>query len=152
MTQSADNQRQSRFAWAPAILIMTVLFVASAQPKHPPPGDEQTLVYFSGMMPIFYGAWDLVIKKLAHLVVYGVLGVACLYALRRSGVALRQASYLAIVLATCYGISDELHQTFVTGRHASPFDVLIDFAGAGLFVLAARRYYPRIAAWLSRPR
>jgi VanZ family protein len=59
---------------------------------------------------------------------------------------------MAIVLATCYGISDELHQMFVTGRQASPFDVLIDFAGAGLFVLAARRYYPRIAARLNRSR
>ena len=36
---------------------------------------------------------------------------------------------LAIVLAILYGVSDELHQFFVPGRHMSLFDVFLDGAG-----------------------
>ena len=37
-----------------------------------------------------------------------------------------------------YAITDEIHQHFVGGRHASPVDVLIDTAGVaiGIFVLS----------------
>jgi VanZ family protein len=35
-----------------------------------------------------------------------------------------------------YAASDELHQTFVSGRHGSPLDVAIDAFGIGAAVLA----------------
>ena len=35
-----------------------------------------------------------------------------------------------------YAISDELHQSFVAGRHGTPVDVAIDALGVGLAVLA----------------
>ena len=35
-----------------------------------------------------------------------------------------------LLLAACYGISDELHQYFVPGRHCTGSDVLADTVGA----------------------
>jgi len=38
----------------------------------------------------------------------------------------------AAVFGTLYGISDELHQSFVPGRSVSGFDVFIDFLGSAI--------------------
>ena len=44
---------------------------------------------------------------------------------------------------TIYAVSDEIHQSFVEGRHGSPVDVAIDATGIGLaalvYALVARR-------------
>ena len=46
----------------------------------------------------------------------------------------------AWVLAAVYGMSDELHQVLVLGRHASTVDVLLfDCAGAALGLWLAQR-------------
>jgi VanZ family protein len=50
---------------------------------------------------------------------------------------------LAFVLTTLYGITDEIHQLYVPGRHGQPADVLFDAAGALAMILLIRRI-----AWL----
>jgi VanZ family protein len=127
------------FAWAPALVVMALIFVASAQPKHvPPPGPSQ--MYFSGMMPIFAGGWDVLLKKSAHAVAYGALAVLILRALlAEHGLSLREATSLAILLTVAYALTDELHQAFVTGRHSSVVDIGLDYTGATVFCLFARR-------------
>ncbi|HEY1367181.1 MAG TPA: VanZ family protein [Gaiellaceae bacterium] len=77
------------------------------------------------------GTWDLVLKKCAHAAGYAVLAVLLLRALGRE--------LPAFVLAVLYAVSDEVHQTFVAGRHGSPRDVLIDAVGAALGLLVAVR-------------
>ena len=55
----------------------------------------------------------------------------------------------ALALGVLYAVSDELHQAFVRGRHASPIDVAIDTVGLLLGLLAWRRLVqltPRIRA------
>jgi VanZ family protein len=42
--------------------------------------------------------------------------------------------FLAILLATLYGVTDEFHQLFVPGRSADRYDVLADCLGASLGV------------------
>jgi hypothetical protein len=37
--------------------------------------------------------------------------------------------YIVILISLFYAITDEIHQFFVPGRHASIIDILIDFAG-----------------------
>jgi len=47
----------------------------------------------------------------------------------------------AFLVGFAYAITDEIHQAFVRGRHASPFDVAMDAAGLalGLLLLHAAR-------------
>jgi VanZ family protein len=80
------------------------------------------------------GTWDLVLRKLAHLAEYAILGVLLARAVRRPGVA--------VALAALYAVTDEVHQTFVEGRVGSPLDVGIDTLGA----LAGVVLWERLAA------
>jgi VanZ family protein len=74
------------------------------------------------------GTWDLVLRKLAHLAEYAVLGALLYRAVGNLGVS--------FALGLLYAVGDEIHQTFVSGRHGSPVDVGIDAAGV-LLGLAA---------------
>jgi VanZ family protein len=82
------------------------------------------------------GVWDTILRKGAHMTEYAIL--ACLL-VRATG------SYAwAFGLAVAYSATDELHQTFVRGRHGSPIDVGIDAVGA-LIGLAVWR--SKLRAW-----
>jgi VanZ family protein len=70
------------------------------------------------------GTWDTILRKLAHTAEFAVLA-ALLWRALRSEVA-------ALVVAVAYAATDELHQTFVRGRHGSPVDVAIDGVGAAI--------------------
>ena len=78
------------------------------------------------------GTWDTVLRKLAHLAEYAVFGALLYRALRREPAA--------VALGSLYAVTDEVHQAFVSGRHSSPLDWLIDTAGvlAGVLVLSRR--------------
>ena len=70
---------------------------------------------------------------IGHLVAYAVLAALIRLAIRGFEPDFR-ADLISIALATLYGLSDEFHQSFVPGRDASAFDVLVDIAGASLGV------------------
>ena len=73
-----------------------------------------------------------VLRKLAHVGVYTVLTALLFRALRRHTKSERQALVVAALLAGIYAVSDEWHQTFVTGRYGSFRDVGIDTLGIGI--------------------
>ena len=104
----------SRFA--PPILLMAVIFALSAQPD-----------LNSGL-----GTWDTILRKCAHMAEFGLLWFLWWRALGRRSIA------AAAAIAIGYAITDEIHQTFVQGRHGAPVDVLIDSAGVLLAILAVR--------------
>jgi VanZ family protein len=76
------------------------------------------------------GAWDLVLRKLAHAAEYGVLA----FLLARA-VPLPHAFGLGVA----YAVSDEVHQHFVSGRQGAARDVAVDAAGILLGLLVYRR-------------
>jgi VanZ family protein len=100
--------------YAPPLAVMTLIFALSATPD-----------LSSGL-----GAWDTLLRKLAHITIFGVLWLTLARAARW------RRPILATVVAILYAISDEVHQSFVEGRHGSPVDVAIDAFGIGLAVLA----------------
>jgi len=112
--------------WGPTLLVVVLIFLLSSIP--------------SRQIPRF-GAVDLLVKKGAHAFGYGLLAAALWYGLRWK----KRLWWLALVLAALYAATDELHQSFVPGRHPSPVDVGIDSAGAAIsiaicaFVKVARR-------------
>jgi VanZ family protein len=112
--QLAD--RVSRFA--PPLALMAVIFVLSAQPD----------------LGTGLGTIDLVGRKLVHMTEYGLLWLLWLRALRW------RAPRAAAAIALAYAATDELHQTFVEGRHGTPVDVLIDSLGIAVAMLLQRRF------------
>ena len=77
------------------------------------------------------GAWDVLLRKLAHAAEFGILGGLLLRALGRE--------LPAFALGVLYAASDEVHQHFVSGRHGSPVDVAIDAAGVAIGIVLAQR-------------
>ena len=116
--------------FAPPLALMGLIFLLSAQPD-----------LNSGL-----GTWDTIGRKLVHMASYALLWWLWHRALGRRN----PAAAIAITLA--YAVSDEYHQTFVEGRHGSPWDVAIDAVGVGLagllVVVRTRRAYsqPRSVA------
>jgi VanZ family protein len=113
-----DAMRRSAVTrFGPPLLLMAVIFFLSAQPN----------------LGTGLGVWDTILRKGAHMAEFGLLFVLWW---RAFGYRRRAA---AVVIALTYAASDELHQHFVAGRHASPVDWLIDAAGVVIAVALTRR-------------
>ena len=112
--------------WVPAVLYAGAIFFLSSQ-SHP---EEQ--------LPSFL--LENVSDKVLHAVEYGILAVLCFRTFRwAAGPAVaRQAVVLAIVTASVYGITDEVHQLFVPFRESSWQDWLADTIGAAIGALSWR--------------
>jgi len=112
-------------AWAPAVLYMTLIFVVSS---------------FALSLP---GPRVSNLDKVIHFCEYAVLGALCAYAAGRTWPdrALARTIGVGVVIATGFGISDELHQALVPGRSSEVLDVVADLLGssAGASVTAVWR-------------
>jgi VanZ family protein len=104
--------------WLPPVLLMALIFIFSAQPS-----------LDSGL-----GWVDSVGRKLVHFAEYALL---CFLWWRplRTGMPAGRAALLAFLISSAYAASDELHQSFVEGRHGTPVDWAIDSAGAAVAAL-----------------
>lgn len=78
------------------------------------------------------GRWD----KLAHVAAYGTLGFLLARAIFLDGIKYKWQIAVVTAAATLYGMSDELHQSFIPGREMSAGDLTADAAGA-LFAACA---------------
>ena len=112
---SLEKLKGFLWRWGPALALMAVIFVASAQPKV--------------VVPQF-GSFDFPVKKLAHVITYGLLGIAYLHGLAPGQRPTLRLAIAAALMAAAYGATDEFHQSFVAGRGAGPADVAIDTLGA----------------------
>ena len=126
VTRTRAKLLQRLDPWAPPVALMAVIFALSAQPD-----------LSSGL-----GTIDLIGRKIVHAAEYALLCFLWWRALR-TVVAATPAVAGALAIAVVYSATDEWHQTFVSGRHGSPVDVLIDTAGAAvaafLILRSARR-------------
>jgi VanZ family protein len=101
--------------WAWPLLLMAAIFFFSAQPD-----------LNSGL-----GTVDLVGRKLIHFAQNALLAFLW-WRVLRTRMPNRTAALIALLITSAYAATDELHQTFVHGRHGSPVDWAIDTAGAAL--------------------
>jgi len=113
-------------SWGPLVIWASLIFYLSSIPS-----------LSSGL-----GIWDLILRKIAHIVEFAIFAGLFLRALIRSFPATgsRKIIILTIVFSLLYAISDEFHQKFVPGRGPSVIDVLIDLAG---ILLMAAGYQSR---------
>jgi VanZ family protein len=127
----APAARRAALAWAPVVAWAALIFVASAQPD---------------LRFVPDATLDLVVRKVGHMAVFGILALLLWRALATATHARRPLAW-ALALAILYAITDEVHQGFVAGRNPSPVDVAIDAAGvliavaivAGVLRLRRRR-------------
>lgn len=77
------------------------------------------------------------IDKIAHMLAYIPLAYLLCMSLRDSGMK-KYACIAAFIIASIYGVTDELHQSMVPGRDATIGDVAADTAGAFIGSLGAR--------------
>ncbi|TML14417.1 MAG: VanZ family protein [Actinobacteria bacterium] len=105
--------------WLPVVAWAAVIFAFSSVPH----------------LGTGLGTWDTVLRKGAHVTEYAVLGALLYRALVREAIAL--------AAGIAYAATDELHQHFVQGRHASPVDVAIDAVGVALGMLVWLRVRER---------
>ncbi len=107
-----------------AVFWMGLIFVASSVPGSATGPD----------IPL----WNLFLKAL-HFVNFGVLSLVFLALLapgQESSATALLPYAVSFLLVLMYAISDEYHQMFSPGRHASVKDVIIDAAGAVVFLAA----------------
>ncbi|HHW02492.1 MAG TPA: VanZ family protein [Thermoanaerobacterales bacterium] len=71
-----------------------------------------------------------IMRKYTHLMVFGILALLFWRAIHPG----RHTYFLAWGFTTLYAFSDEWHQAFVPGRSASIRDVILDSAGAFIFL------------------
>ncbi len=111
--------------WAPVCGYAGLIFYLSAQ-SHPET-HLPFVIHFS--------------DKVLHVVEYAVLGALCYRAIHGSGYDSwrQQAIPAAILLASLYGVSDEIHQAFIPFRDSSWLDWLADTVGAALGATAMHR-------------
>ena len=115
-------------AWGPAVLWAGVLFLSSST---------------SDVIGASLFDWVPAGDKLAHLVVYGILGALLAHGRRRQGEISRTVLILAGAL---YGALDEWHQSFVPGRQVSALDWVADLCGvAAGYWLASSLLSPRVS-------
>lgn len=91
--------------------------------------------------PLPEGLWG--IRKLAHVTVYAGLGILTYRWLRTWITASRRLWFLTLIICFLYASLDEIHQSFVPSRTASPFDVLFDLIGVCVGVIFFCKYRQR---------
>jgi VanZ family protein len=96
--------------WLPPLLLAGAIFYASSRaiPEIIAPGPG--------------------VDKVAHFGVFALLGALCARAFL--GMRVRLAWLWGALAAALYGVSDEIHQSFVPSRSAEVLDAVADAAGA----------------------
>ena len=124
-----DGTLQMLWYWMPLALYAGTIFFLSAQP-HP----EEHLPSF-----LFKEVSD----KVLHTLEYAVLGALCYRAFRwgLNDLVAARALVIAIITASLYGVTDEVHQLFVPFRESSWLDWLADTIGAVIGALSWRFFF-----------
>ncbi len=102
------------FYWLPLILYCLIIYIQSANPSP----DQIPSIRF--------------VDKVFHFAAYGIMGILFYRAYQTLRIKdnLQMLMLLSVVSASLYGISDEIHQSFVPFRDAEVGDVIADIIGA----------------------
>jgi VanZ family protein len=122
--------------WWPVVLGIVVISIESTEMM----GSDNTSGPFRWIFQHVFGAvnderWEMIhhfIRKMGHFTGYGLIGLAWL---RAWWMTLPHSRFLpdaALAMAGTAMIAslDEFHQSFLANRTSSPWDVLLDCAGA----------------------
>lgn len=70
------------------------------------------------------------VRKSAHFLIYLILGLSIISLIKEYREVDTKAIIIALIISIVYAVSDELHQTFISGRSGEVRDVIIDSLGS----------------------
>ncbi len=102
------------FYWLPVVLYCLLIYIQSDKPS-------------PEMIPSYQ-----FVDKLLHFAAYGILGILFYRAYRTLRIKenIKLLMLLSVVSASLYGVSDEIHQSYVPFREAEVADAIADMIGA----------------------
>jgi VanZ family protein len=89
----------------------------------------------------FVDKYSFIIRKVAHLTIYFVLGILAYINLREYMKVTPALVIYSIIFCLVYASTDEIHQLLVNGRSGNIYDVILDTCGSTLAILIS--YYSR---------
>jgi VanZ family protein len=120
--------------WLPVLAWMIFIFIGSTDllsAEHTSRFIGPFLRWFApGISEATVAAVQLVVRKCAHLTEYAILAALLFRAFRQRQPRVGRALATSFLVAAAYAALDEFHQSYVASRTGSPWDVMIDCAGA----------------------
>jgi VanZ family protein len=137
--------RKKLWYWGPVVIWMAVIFAGSSHPNVDIVADKTQddpnvnivvkKIRDELAKSHFMIEKNYIIKKLAHMAEYVLLGFLLFRALvkeKKNNLASRYAWLWALMGTILYGVSDEVHQMFVPTRTAYVGDIFINALGASI--------------------
>jgi len=134
-----NNRRDALFwvsAWLPVVLGILMIVVESTEWL----GADHTTGPLRLLFQTIFGQvsnqeWEIIhhyLRKSGHFIGYGLIGLAWLRAwwMTLPNSRFLPDAFLALLGTALIASLDEFHQSFLPNRTSSPWDVLIDCAGA----------------------
>ncbi len=131
--------------WGFVFSIMLLIFsVSNQEASRSSELSESVLSIFTNFFNISPNdTLHLLIRKLAHLTIYALLGFFIVNALVIN--TIKPKDFLvALAICVLYAMSDEFHQTFIPGRSGEVSDVMIDTLGSILGITMYQLIKPLI--------
>ena len=116
-------QKHCLLCWLPVMALCLAIFVQSSFPS------------------LDLGLSFPLKDKVLHMAAFGLLAALSYRACRVTWpgrLSPLQLLVISVLFASLYGVSDEIHQSFVATRQADVMDVVADFAGSVLGVMGYR--------------
>jgi VanZ family protein len=128
------------YAWGLALVLMSWLVAYFSSPSGGSGGMIDAAMHLFGLSAENAKTVVFVVRKSLHFSFYGLLGLAGFKWASASGAPIRRAVLVGLSIALAHAAYDESRQTFFPNRTGSAWDVLLDLAGASVFVgLASRK-------------
>lgn len=126
-------------AWLPVIVVCVAIFLFSQDPHSGRHSDEVLswiLSVLGANAPHWHRVLDGPFRKLAHVIVYFILGLVTYrgFAMGRRDFGFAAAGR-SLIFCAVYSATDEYHQSLIPGRGPSYRDVLLDTSAAFLALL-----------------
>lgn len=105
-----------------------------------PPVIWASFIYYLSSQSILpslsLSTWDFIFKKTAHVVVYGILYLLFYRSFKQTTPLKGNHIWLIpLIFTIAYAAFDELHQSYVPGRHGTIRDIGFDTLGCSLVMM-----------------
>lgn len=120
----------------PAVFCMVIIFWFSAQ--NASTSSDLSGGFIRNILGIFWPGFDEItvedfqffVRKSAHFIIYMTLGALTYFGFKNIQIKKSVRCLSSIIVCILYSVSDEVHQTFISGRSGQISDVVLDSIGS----------------------